>query len=92
MNILTAALGAGGGGVASLSKRRNYSGKTAFNEEAMSFCMSGVNTTQSVMDIDAADGCKSSKSGMPGASFQTALKSLACRNVLNMAVAKVAVA
>lgn len=94
LNILTAALGAIGGGVASLSKWRNYAGKAAFNEEAASFYTSGVNNLQSVLDenqlspqpapflmraINTANAFKNPKAGTPGAIYQNARKSLARR-------------
>ena len=99
LHMLTAALGAVGGWVASFIKWRDFAGKAAVDGEAMSFYMSGVNNIQSVLDqnqllppsapilmraINTADGFQNPKNAMPGADYQAARKSLARRKFSNV--------
>lgn len=49
-NIPTAALGDVGSGIASACKWRNFAGKAAFHEEALSVCVSGADDIQLVLD------------------------------------------
>ena len=99
LNVLTAALGAVGTGVVSLSKWRDYSGKTTFNEEAMSFYQVGVGNTQSLLSehqvlpqpatilmraCTAARGLEHPQKGSPGVQYQSARTFLNRRKYSNI--------
>lgn len=86
-NVLTAALGVVGAGVVSLSKWRDYAGRTTFNEEAMSFYQVGKGNIQSLLSehqllpkpapilmraCTAARGLGHPQKGSPGVQYQSA--------------------